>query len=626
MKKKLTLLLVFGLTFCKITSFAQGSGSTLKFDGISTFVDVGDQVANGCRTIEMWFKPSVNITSSNNTPLSLIVRDFDNGSSLGTDEFGLYFSPSSWQNGANTGKLTFLRRIGSTIIQISSDNNSWEADHWYHVCATIDPVSGMKLYINGILQQEIDPSTNPIGTQSGFSSDKVSIGRWGNFNIRHFNGEIDEVRFWETDRTQIEIREKMCSSLTGNEPGLRAYWKFNTGTGSTLVDNSINNYSGTLQAMTNANWVYSGAPIGDVSTYNYPGNLSGTSITLSPGLGDSFTVDNFNSSALGVQVYKVSSLPNVTNNLSLAMTKSYYGVFLTSTNGTVNIAYDYSVNGCSNCDEIFTRNDNADLNWQQILSSSVNCEFNLVNESSVGYDYRGEYIISRDTIIGLVDFLGNDTTLCAGSSLIIGTQVVNSTYLWQDNSIADTLLVNQSGHYWLEVDSGCSISRDSIYIDYVNFPIVDLGNDSVLCQGESLILDATTTNATYSWQNNSLSPTLSVSQNGVYWTEVSVNNCSTRDTIEIEVDDCGIDIKIPNVFSPNNDGINDKFAPIVSLGIVSKKTTIYNRWGGKVFETDNILEEWSGHGASEATYYWVVSYTDINGVEGVLNGFVLLIR
>lgn len=509
---------------------AQGSGKTLTFDGSSEFVDIGDEVANGCRTIEVWFKPAVDITSSLNEPKSLVMRDYNNSSGLNQNEFGLSFYPASWAQG---GRLVFLRRIGTTLYEIYSDANFWEADHWYHVCGTIDPSGGMKMYINGVLQQDTDPTTSPIGTQTGTVWDKVSIGRWGNLNIRYFQGEMDEIRLWETVRTQQQVREKMCSSLQGNETGLRAYYKFDSGLGTTLIDHSPNTYDGTLQSMANGNWIYSGAPIGDTSTFIYPGNLSGTSLTLNTGAGDALTVDNINSSAEGVQLYKVNVLPNVTTNLIAPTTGNYYGVFLSSTNGTYNVQYDYSNYNCSSCDDIFTRNDNADLNWQQLTGSIQNCTFSLINESSVGYDYRAEYIISSGSGAVPSGFLGADTTLCAGSSLILDPQQQNSTFLWQDNSTGSTFNVTQPGLYFVEVTGSCGTYSDSIYVDFLTSPSFDLGADTLLCQSTTLLLDPGITNLPLIWQDGSTSTTYNVTQTGVYFV-TTTDNCGTySDTIEV---------------------------------------------------------------------------------------------
>jgi gliding motility-associated-like protein len=81
--------------------------------------------------------------------------------------------------------------------------------------------------------------------------------------------------------------------------------------------------------------------------------------------------------------------------------------------------------------------------------------------------------------------------------------------------------------------NNCS-STDVIDISYKPLPIVDLGTDTTLCQGEELLLDITTINAFYLWQNNSTNSTYLVSQAGTYWVEVTVDECTTRGTIQVD--------------------------------------------------------------------------------------------
>jgi gliding motility-associated-like protein len=532
-KPRIHICLVFFL-FLSFLTFGQGSGNTLTFDGSSQFIDLGDQVANQCRTIELWFKPSNNITSTISNPISLIVRDFDNGAGISTNEFGLYFYPNSWNGGIYGGKLVFSRRVTSTNYEIGSDGNFWEANHWYHVSVTIESTGGMKMYINGVLQQDTNSSVSPIGTQSGTQWDRVAIGRWGSQNIRFFQGEIDEVRFWETARTQQQVRDKMCGRLSGNEPNLRAYYNFDSGNGTTLLDNSSNNFNGTLQAMNNSNWIYSGAPIGDTSTHTYQSNITGVTSILSTSAGDEFTVSNINSTAEGIQIYKVNSLPNVLTNLNSPSTNNYYGIFLSSTNGTYSVNYKYNDYGCSSCDEILARNDNAELIWQQVTASPQNCTFNLYNESSIGYEYRSEYIINTGESTHLTNFLGNDTTMCTGNYLTLDPQILNATFLWQDNSTESTFTLSQPGQYWVQITTDCSVFTDTIQVDYINPPSISLGSDTLICLDTQLLLEPEIVNVNFLWQDNSINTTYTATQTGVYSLEVS-NICGEdSDTIYIE--------------------------------------------------------------------------------------------
>jgi len=83
---------------------------------------------------------------------------------------------------------------------------------------------------------------------------------------------------------------------------------------------------------------------------------------------------------------------------------------------------------------------------------------------------------------------------------------------------------------------------------------------------------------------------------------------------------------MPNVFTPNGDGSNDIFKPVKSKGIAEMQTYIYNRWGGQVFETKNLMIEWDGGNLPDGTYFWIVKYTNAIGEQKTLNGHLTLIR
>jgi gliding motility-associated-like protein len=247
--------------------------------------------------------------------------------------------------------------------------------------------------------------------------------------------------------------------------------------------------------------------------------------------------------------------------------------------------------------------------------------------------YTGNFYDTTITTVNIkqqpIFSLGNDTTLCENDTLILNAYFPNSSYLWQDNSIGSMYIVNQQGNYWAETNLNNCISKDSINITYKPTPIVNLGNDTTLCQNEILILNAHYSNSSYLWQDNSTDSMYIVNQQGNYWVEINLNNCLGYDTIKIEV--CvsefnDIIMNIPNAFSPNRDGENDLFTPINSKGIVSMKSSIYNRWGNKIFQTENPLINWDGEKHIDGVYYWIVNYVDINGKSNSLKGNVTLFR
>ena len=129
--------------------------------------------------------------------------------------------------------------------------------------------------------------------------------------------------------------------------------------------------------------------------------------------------------------------------------------------------------------------------------------------------------------------LGNDTSICDGDSIFIGTILTNASYQWQDNSTNNSIKVKQGGTYWLEVTKdGCSY-RDSINILIKNKPIFSLGSDTSICEGDSILIGALFNNATYQWQDNSTNNFYDVRQGGTYWLEVNKNGCLFRDSINV---------------------------------------------------------------------------------------------
>lgn len=84
-------------------------------------------------------------------------------------------------------------------------------------------------------------------------------------------------------------------------------------------------------------------------------------------------------------------------------------------------------------------------------------------------------------------------------------------------------------------------------------------------------------------------------------------------------------LEMPNVFTPNGDRYNPSFKPIRFEHVLTAHLQIFNRWGKKVFSTDNVETGWDGNGSSPGVYYWVLTYESLNGKTGTLKGWVMLI-
>ena len=134
--------------------------------------------------------------------------------------------------------------------------------------------------------------------------------------------------------------------------------------------------------------------------------------------------------------------------------------------------------------------------------------------------------------------LGNDTTLCGGDSLILNPGDFE-TYLWQDGSNGSTYVVTEPGTYFVQVSAagGCS-TADQIAVDFYPEIDLDLGNDTIICTGESIILDAPEGFVDYSWQDGSTETSFEATETGFFWVTVSDQyGCSRTDSIYLMVED-----------------------------------------------------------------------------------------
>ena len=94
---------------------------------------------------------------------------------------------------------------------------------------------------------------------------------------------------------------------------------------------------------------------------------------------------------------------------------------------------------------------------------------------------------------------------------------------------------------------------------------------------------------------------------------------------EINVDSCITYLYIPNAFTPNGDGSNDKLY-VIGQAIREMRWCIYNRWGKIVFESNSPLVGWDGNGHPTGVFTYIIDYTSTNNQYYRNVGSVILIR
>ena len=226
--------------------------------------------------------------------------------------------------------------------------------------------------------------------------------------------------------------------------------------------------------------------------------------------------------------------------------------------------------------------------------------------------------------------LGNDTTLCNGDSLILHPLpgVKGVSFTWQDQSKDSIYAVKKSGEYWVEALKESCRYRDTLLVDVVDIPFAL--EDTSLCPGDTVVLNAFIQGATYIWQDNSSLPELKVSETGSYWVTVELDGCMRSDTARIVAEGCSTILNMPNIFTPNADPYNKVFQPVKYEMVRDFEIQIFNRWGEAVYESTDINSGWDGikNGVEypEGVYFWIIHYKDVDGVGHEQSGQVTLLR
>ncbi|MBC8034490.1 MAG: gliding motility-associated C-terminal domain-containing protein [Chitinophagaceae bacterium] len=228
--------------------------------------------------------------------------------------------------------------------------------------------------------------------------------------------------------------------------------------------------------------------------------------------------------------------------------------------------------------------------------------------------------------------LGIDSVVCDGTIRTLDAGNFQS-YSWNTGSVNRTMPISQTGIYSVIVsDNNNCKGADTIAINTKIIPPAGfLAPDTSICSYGKLILSSNDIYSAYRWNTNDNNASITISKAGLYWLEVEDEyRCKGRDSILIALKDCLKGFYIPTAFTPNSDGKNDLFRPLIFGTLVKYEFTIFNRWGQMVFRSSDYSKGWNGMiGGSiqlNGGFAWVCTY-QFEGEKTVTEkGTVLLIR
>ena len=134
--------------------------------------------------------------------------------------------------------------------------------------------------------------------------------------------------------------------------------------------------------------------------------------------------------------------------------------------------------------------------------------------------------------------LGADIEVCTGEHVVLKPEVPPGTQLlWNFEDTHSSYTTDHSETVILEATLQGCVQKDTIALTFKPVPFIDLGNDTVLCENSTIVLDATVPGGNYHWYNGSSQPTVTVNRNGLYSVRVSLaNKCYKDDSIFIRME------------------------------------------------------------------------------------------
>lgn len=242
--------------------------------------------------------------------------------------------------------------------------------------------------------------------------------------------------------------------------------------------------------------------------------------------------------------------------------------------------------------------------------------------ASGGKDSNGNYSPKMYTILNTSNDKG-----WLNISFLVGQLPSTNGRNWVTNTISFTAKPEQQDHTWIVLhafeSAGLLLADCLSSIEEIDSI---LGDDQVVCENTEVQLNLPTNkHMSFVWNTGSVDPTLTAYEPGLYSVSATYGNCTTSSEVRIDWMDCEVRLDMPNIFTPNDDGLNERFVPISHNYVDHGRLHIFNRWGQSIFEGE-LFAGWDGEGFATGVYYFKVYYVGKDGIRHEANGHVTLTR
>lgn len=263
-------------------------------------------------------------------------------------------------------------------------------------------------------------------------------------------------------------------------------------------------------------------------------------------------------------------------------------------------------------------------NYKETTQTLVYCDY--INASAnFAYTYVDEVIVSP------FDVVPDTLYLCEGEVLNLDATFYEVPISWSDGWLGPIRTIEQGGNYTVRGSlENCFLTDRTVVIE-IPVDTEEIALD--ICEGETLVLESSFDGT---WENGDTSRTRTITRPGIYKSAL-MTPCGERSReYTITSTSCDIRYFVPNAFSPNNDGVNDRLQFFFEADFeFSGELNVFDRWGNQLFNAKNVTAlspvTWDGSFRNKdlgaGIVIWTYEYISArDGVTRKIAGDVMIVK
>ena len=323
---------------------------------------------------------------------------------------------------------------------------------------------------------------------------------------------------------------------------------------------------------------------------------------------------------------------SLVNTLAMTVAK----VDATCTGGSITVTatagsqpYQYSINGGTTYQGSNTFTGLAAGTYNVMVKDAANC----TRSQQVTLTFTNNLTVGNSV----------SANICLGASFTPQLTGNATTYSWTPTTgVSNATVLNPvftpqaTTTYTLTATLGTCTTQRTVTIGVSPGATANAGPDAILIAGDTYQMQGTGSAGTYLWTpstalsaTNILNPNATPAVTTTYTLRVTTGQgCFATDDVTLTV--IPYCVKVMEAFTPNGDGINERWLITNGNCLQKAKAQVYNRYGSAVFESDDYKNTWDGtykgKPLPDGTYYYVISFQLLNGKQVYLKGNVTILR